>query len=67
MTAPALTTRHRTTQVALTNKFFGQEYDADHLTLEHNSACVVLDSTSERTARFLAAYACQSMSPGNAP
>ena len=44
--------------VALTNKFDGQaELAPDlHLRLEHNSACVVLDSTSPRTAQLLTYY-----------
>ena len=42
--------------VALTNKFDGQESHKDHLKLEHNSALIVLDSTSPRTQQFLGFY-----------
>ena len=42
--------------VALTNKFDGQESHKDHLKLEHNSALIVLDSTSKRTQAFLGYY-----------
>ena len=42
--------------VALTNKFDGQESHRDHLKLEHNSALIVLDSTSPRTQAFLGFY-----------